>query len=82
MKYIIEFDEQAINDIEHIGDYIELNLYATQAARSLFNGIIGEIDKLEYSAHSFAISTSETIMQYGNNARRINYHNYAIIYTI
>ena len=82
MRYIIEFEKRAINDIEHIGDYIELNLYAPQAARNLYNGIIGEIDKLEYSAHSFAISTNETILQYGEYARRINYHNYAIIYTI
>ena len=82
MKYIIEFEKQAISDIEHIGDYIEINLYAPQAARDLYNGIIGEIDKLEHSAHSFAISSNKTILQYGYNARRINYNHYAIIYTI
>ena len=38
MNYIIEFEDQAINDIEHIGDYIEQNLHAPQAARNLYNG--------------------------------------------
>ena len=82
MNYIIEFEVQAIIDIEHIGDYIEYNLYAPQAARDLYNGIIGEIDKLENIAHSFAVSTSKSVLLYGENARRINYHHYAIIYTI
>ena len=82
MNYIIEFEHQAIDDIEHIGDYNEQNLYAPQAARNLYNGIIGEIDKLEYSADSFAISTNKTVLAYGKNARRINFNRYAIIYTI
>jgi len=64
MSYIIEFESQAIKDIENIGDYIEQNLYAPQAARDLYNGIISEIDKLLYLAHSFAISTSATILSY------------------
>jgi len=82
MKYIIEFETQAINDIDNIGDYIEHNLDAPQAARNLYNGIIREIDKLEYFAHSFAVSTSKMVLSYGKNAKRINYHHYAIIYTI
>jgi len=82
MKYIIEFESQALNDIDHIGEYIELNLNAPQAARNLYNGIIREIDKLEYFAHSFAASTSKTVLLYGENAKRINYRHYAIIYTI
>jgi len=82
MNYIIEFESRAINDIENIGDYIEQNLSAPQAARNLYNGIINEIDKLMYLAHSFAISTNKVILSYGKNARRINYQHYAIIYTI
>ena len=82
MNYIIEFEGQAINDIENIGDYIEQDLNAPQAARDLYNGIINEIDKLMYLAHSFAASTSKMILSYGKNARRINYQQYAIIYTI
>ena len=82
MKYIIEFEDQAINDIDRIGDYIEQNLSAPQAARNLYNGIVSEIDKLEHSAHSFAISTSRMVLSYGKNARRINYRHYAIVYTI
>ena len=82
MYYIIEFESQAINDIDNIGDYIEQNLNAPQAARELYNGIISEIDKLTYCAHSYAISSNKTVLKYGRNARRINYHHYAIIYTI
>ena len=53
-----------------------------QAARDLYNGIINEIDKLMYLAYSFAVSTSKMILSYGKSARRINYQQYAIIYTI
>ena len=82
MNYIIRFKNQAIRDIEHIGEYIEYDLYAPQSARNLYNGIIKEINKLEYLANSFAVSTSKSVLIYGENARRINYHHYAIIYTI
>ncbi len=80
--YIIEFESQAISDIDNIGNYIEQNLNAPQAARNLYNGIINEIDKLSYLAHCFVISKSKTVLLYGENARRINYSHYAIIYTI
>ena len=37
---------------------------------------------LEYGAESILISTSNNILRYGENARRINYKDWAIIYTV
>ncbi len=81
-KYIIRTSKPAETDIEFIISYIENEFYAPQTAEKFYNNLIKSIEKLEYCAESILVTTQDTILKYGENARRINYKEWAIIYTV
>ncbi len=73
---------QADNDIENLHFYIFENCKSPITAKRYIDGIFHQIKALSHSAESFPISANKFILQYGYNARRINYKKMAIIYTV
>ena len=81
-KYLIEFSDSAISDIDNLA-YIIHELYkAPMTAKKYVKGLYAEIKKLEISAESLPIQTRKSLTQYGQNVRRLNFKKMAIIYTV
>ena len=80
--YSIRISIQADIDIENLHFYIFENCKSPIAAKQYIEGIYYRMKSLSHSAESFPISTQKNILQYGYNARRINYKKMAIIYTV
>ena len=81
-KYIIRISKPAETDIDSIIDYIENCYCSPQTAEKFYHNLIKSIAELEYYAESIFVSTQNDIFRYGKNVRRINYKNWAIIYTV
>jgi plasmid stabilization system protein ParE len=82
MGYFVKLTEVANRDIEKVIDYIENELFALVAAEKFLRGIYAEIARLKVYAGIYAVSTYRDVLKYGDNARRINYKEFTIIYTI
>lgn len=80
--YSVLISEQAYKDIENLQYLIAETFSSPLAAHRYIQGVMAEILSLSYLAESFPISTSRFLLQYGFNARRINYKKMAIIYTV
>jgi len=80
--YAIRISIQADIDIENLHFYIFENCKSPITAKHYIEGIYYRIKSLSHSAESFPISTQKSILQYGYNARRINYKKMAIVYTV
>jgi plasmid stabilization system protein ParE len=80
--YSVRISTQADNDIENLHFYIFENCKSPITAKRYIEGIYYKMKSLSHSAESFPISTQKSILQYGYNARRINYKKMAIIYTV
>ena len=80
--YLIRTSEQAHIDIENLHFYIFETCKSPITSKRYTEGIYHKIKSLSHSAESYPISSLKTILQYGYNARRINYKKMAIIYTV
>ncbi len=81
-SYTIRTSEQAHIDIENLHFYIVETCKSPITSKRYIEGIYLKIKSLSHSAESYPISSLKTILQYGYNARRINYKKMAIIYTV
>jgi plasmid stabilization system protein ParE len=82
MKYIVFISQKARMDITSIVDYIENTLSAPLTANHFYSGLKTKVGELSQTADIYPESHHPAILKYGSNARRINYKNFAIIYTI
>lgn len=80
--YAIRISIEADIDIDNLHFYILENCKSPITAKKYIEGIYYRMKSLSHSAESFPISTQKYILQYGYNARRINYKKMAIIYTV
>jgi hypothetical protein len=81
-SYTIRTSEQAHIDIENLHFYIFETCKSPITSKRYIEGIFYKIKSLSHSAESYPITSLKTILQYGYNARRINYKKMAIIYTV
>jgi hypothetical protein len=80
--YTIRISEQADIDIENLHFYILEICKSPITSKRYIEGIFNKIKSLTHSAESYPITSIKSILQYGYNARRINYKKMAIIYTV
>jgi len=80
--YTIRTSKQAHIDIENLHFYIVETCKSPITSKRYIEGIIYKITSLSHSAESHPITSLKSILQYGYNARRINYKKMAIIYTV
>lgn len=80
--YAIRISIQADIDIENLHFYIFENCKSPITAKLYIEGIYNRMKSLSHSAESLPISTKKSVLQYGYNARRINFKKMAIIYTV
>lgn len=81
-SYAIRISKQADIDIENLHLYFFEICKSPITAKRYVEGIFNRIKSLTHSAESYPISSVKSILQYGYNARRINYKKMAIIYTV
>ena len=81
-KYKIVLSKQARIDLKDIANFIANTYKAPETARRYAAGIVKEISELSKHAGSIQISEHKTILQYGQNARRVTFKKTTIIYTI
>lgn len=81
-RYRIVYTEKAKEDIESLFYFI-VNQYKTyRTAEKYVDGIENTILTLKSSPESLKIQETKSILQYGINARRINFKRMTIIYTV
>jgi plasmid stabilization system protein ParE len=73
---------EARSDLKNISFYISDVLKAPMTSKIYAQGLVAEINKLSSVALSLPSVHFKQILQYGINARRINYKKPAIIYTV
>ncbi len=73
---------QADLDIENLHFYIFEICKSPLTSKQYIEGIYSEITQLSFSAESFPVSTLNSVIKFGHNARRINYKKMSIIFTI
>jgi plasmid stabilization system protein ParE len=82
MKYSVFVTETAQSDIERLTDYIAYELKAPLTSLQYTKGIVNELHRLKIHAESISISSYKIALQFGENARHVNYKNHTIIYTV
>jgi plasmid stabilization system protein ParE len=80
--YAVKISMQANSDIENLHSYIYEHCKSPLTAKRYVEGLYLRIKSLAHSAESFPISSQRSVLQYGFNARRINYKKIAIIFTV
>lgn len=81
-SYTIRISKQADIDIENLHFYIFEICKSPITSKRYIEGIFLKIKSLAHSAESYPITSIKSILQYGYNARRINYKKMAIIYIV
>lgn len=81
-SYTIRISKQADIDIENLHIYIFEVCKSPITSKRFVEGLFNKIKSLTHSAESYPISSIKSVIQYGYNARRINYKKMAIIYTV
>ncbi len=72
-SYTIRISKQADIDIENLHLYIFEICKSPVTSKRYVEGIFNKIKSLTHSAESYPITSFKSILQYGYNARRINY---------
>lgn len=81
-NYTVKLSKTAKGDMQSLYDYITFTCKSYKTANDYQHGLFVLINSLKKSADVFQISTQKTVLQYGWNARRINYKKMTIIFTI
>jgi len=82
MTYSVKVSKKAKHDIIKVYDYIEQMLFTPVSAENFLRGIYSRIASLETNAAIFDVSMYQDVLQYGKNARTVNYAGFTVIYTI
>ena len=81
-KFRVLLTNEARADLKNISYYISDVLKAPLTSKKYAQGLVAEINKLSSVALSLPTVHFKQILQYGINARRINYKRHAIVYTV
>ena len=81
-EYTIFLSDEAKRDIDKLGDVIIYDYQAPVTAFRYVQGLLNAIKSITKAPEIFTIQTHQSLQQYGQNVRRVNYKKMAIIYTI
>lgn len=81
-RFNVRTTSQADLDIENLHFNIFEICKSPLTSKQYIEGIYSEITQLSFSAESFPVSTLNSVIKFGHNARRINYKKMSIIFTI
>ena len=83
-KYNIVYSEKAMNDVDDLFYFMNIECHSAITAKKYINGILKTIEILSNQPEAFSISDSKSTLQYGLDIRRINYKKYLnyILFTV
>ena|ERR1035437_7741982 len=81
-KYKVLLTHEARQDLKNISFYISDVLKAPLTSKKYAKGLVNVINQLSSVALSLPSVQLTQLLQYGKNARRINYKKHAVIYTV
>ena len=82
MKFDIVYSKEADNDIQKLSDVIMHKYKAPLTAVRYLNGLQKKIKRLSVMADSLPYYTPLQLQRFGQNTKRINYKEMAIIFAI
>ncbi len=81
-KFDIVYSKDADNDLQKLSDVIMYKYKAPLTAVRYLNGLQKEIKRLSVIADALPYYTRPQLQKYGQNTKRINYKEMAIIFVI
>ena len=82
-KFKIVYSPKAVVDRDNLFNTIAYEFHASQTAIKYIQGIIDEIERLQYFPEAFPIKPDvHSLMQYGSFVRTITFKKMTIIYTV
>ena len=81
-KFDVVYSKDADNDLQKLSDVIMYKYKAPLTAVRYLNGLQKEIKRLSVLADALPYYTRPQLLKYGQNTKRINYKEMAIIFAI
>ena len=81
-RYSVFLSDDAEKDIIKLGDVIKHDYRAPVTAFKYVQGLLNTIKSLQKAPEAYLVQTNQSLQQYGQNVRRVNYKKMAIIYTV
>jgi len=81
-KFDIVYSKEADNDLQNLSDVIMYKFKAPLTAARYLNGLQKEIKRLPVLADALPYYIRPQLLKYGQNTKRINYKEMAIIFAI
>lgn len=81
-KFNVLIAKEARADLKEISYYISDVLKAPLTSKKYAQGLVNTINQLSFVAGSLPFVHHKQIIQYGENARRINFKKHTVIYTV
>ena len=79
-RFSIVYSNRAYVDLENLSDVIMNKFKAPITSKRYIFGLRAEIKKLSFTAAALPYYTSPQILKYGQNTKRINYKEMAILF--
>ena len=81
-KFLILYSKDADNDLQDLSEVIMYKYNAPLTAVRYLNGLQKEINRLSVLADSIPYYSRPRLLKYGQNTKRINFKEMAIIFAI
>lgn len=81
-KFKIVYSKEAVSDLQKLSDVIMYKYKAPLTAVRYLDGLQKEIKRLSHTADPLPYSSRPALRKYGQNTKRINYKQMAIIFAI
>ncbi|HLN73079.1 MAG TPA: hypothetical protein VK205_07270 [Prolixibacteraceae bacterium] len=81
-KFKIVYSREAVNDLQNLSDVIMYKYKAPLTAVRYLDGLQKEIKRLTLIADPLPYYTRPALRKYGQNTKRINYKQMAILFAI
>jgi plasmid stabilization system protein ParE len=78
----IEYSAQSLEDMRDLSDTITFTYSAPATAKRYMQGLKDSIQNIAKNPEAYPIRFNLSLLEYGLNARRLNYKKMAIIYTV
>ena len=78
----VHYSNKANKDLDNLLQVIIANYKAPITAYRYTQGVINTIRSTAKAPEAYPVQTSQSLQQYGQNVRRVNYKKMAIIYTV
>jgi len=81
-KFKVVYSKDAVDDLQNLSDVIMYKYKAPLTAVRYLNGLQKEIKRLSVIADALPYYTRPQLQKYGQNTKRINYKQMAIIFAV